>query len=388
VIAWFWWISGTVVAFAWIGHIVEGAFGMKSVARLDRDEWDLRQANPLSISIIVPARNEAHTIEPALRSLIALDYPNLEVIAVNDRSTDATGEIMERLASESNGRVRVIHIDELPGGWLGKTHAMWKAALESRAEWLLFTDADIKFRTDTLRRVMAYAERDPADHYVLFPTMIFKSFGEKIVMAFFAIMFSFALKPWRAADPNSRDHVGMGAFNLVRRSTYDAIGTYERMRLAVIDDIELGKLVKHGGYRQRCIFGRDLIGVHWATGAFGILHNLTKNIFAQLRFSVLLAALGVAAMLFFNLMPYLGSALAPGWSRLPFALVLGAIVLVYINLHRETREVHWLLVILHPIAALLVAYAVLRSVVVTLKDGGITWRGTKYSLRDLKKGVG
>jgi glycosyltransferase involved in cell wall biosynthesis len=384
----FWWIFGVLVALAWVGHVVEGAIGIRRVARLDRADWDLRPADPPSISIIVPARNEARTIEPALRSLLALDYPNYEVIAVNDRSTDTTGEIMERIASESNGRVRVMHIGELPSGWLGKTHAMWRAARVSRAEWLLFTDADIEFRSDTMRRVMAYAERDPADHYVLFPTMLFKSFGEKIVMSFFAIMFGFAHKPWKAADPTSRDHVGMGAFNLVRRSVYDAIGTYERMRLAVIDDIELGRVIKHSGYRQRSVFGRDLISVHWASGAFGILHNLTKNFFAQLRFSVLLASIGVAAMLIVNLMPYLGAALATGWSRLPFALALVAITLVYINLHRETREVHWLLVILHPIAALLVAYAILRSVVVTLKDGGITWRGTKYSLKELKKGIG
>jgi len=263
---------------------------------------------------------------------------------------------------------------------------MWRAALESRSEWLLFSDADCVFRPDTLRRAIAYAEHERADHLVLFPTPIFKSWDEKMVMAFFQIMFVFAHRPWKVADPTTKDHIGMGAFNMVRRSVYEKIGTYERLRLAVIDDIKLGEIIKHSGFAQRNAVGRGLVSLHWASGAFGILHNLTKNFFAQMRFSLLLAFLGVVVMLIVNWLPLAGAFLAHGWARVPSIVALVCILLMYVNLHREgyLRTYYFFL---HPIAALLLAYAVLRSAFVTLKNGGIEWRGTKYSLEELRKGM-
>jgi glycosyltransferase involved in cell wall biosynthesis len=382
------WISGVLIGSIWVWHVVEGGLGMRHLAKLTDPEWDwATPPDAPSVSLIVPARNEAATIEPALGSLLALEYPNNEVIVVDDRSTDSTGSIIDRLAREQGSdHLRVIHITELPSGWLGKTHAMWRAARESRSEWLLFTDADCVFRPDTLRRAVAYAERERADHLVLFPTPIFKSWDEKMVMAFFQIMFVFAHRPWKVADPNTKDHIGMGAFNMVRRSVYEKIGTYERLRLAVIDDIKLGEIIKHSGFAQRNAVGRGLVSLHWATGAFGILHNLTKNFFAQMRFSLPLALAGVAATLILNWLPFAGAFFAHGWARLPFILALVSILLMYVNLHREgyMRSYYFFL---HPLAALLLVYAVLRSAFITLKSGGIEWRGTKYSLEELRKGL-
>jgi len=340
-----------------------------------------------SVSLIVPALNEERTIEAALRSLMTIDYPNYEVIAVNDRSEDATGEIMERVAAESNGRMRVIHISELPARWLGKTHAMWRAAQESRAEWLLFTDADVVFRPDALRRAVAYAKSERADHLVLFPTMEFKTFGEKMVLAFFSIMFAFGQKAWKVADPKTKDHVGMGAFNMVRRSVYEAIGTYERLRLAVIDDIKLGEVIKHSGYRQRVAMGYGLLSIHWAPGAFGILHGLTKNLFAQLRFNTFFAVVANSAMLFVNLMPFVGVALAPGWAKAPFGVALLVLLMIYASFRKTAPGIPWWMIVMHPVATVLMAYAVARSTFVTLKNGGITWRGTRYSLEELREGM-
>src|ERR1700686_2254485 len=154
----FYWIAGTILALAWVSRIVDAALGMPSVADVSRPEWDRNPVLPAGnprVSIMVPARNEEETIEQALETLLALDYDNYEVIAVNDRSTDSTGEIMERI--EQNPRIdpsqnagtrtehpafRVVHHTELPAGWLGKTHAMWTAANEATGDWLLFTDAD------------------------------------------------------------------------------------------------------------------------------------------------------------------------------------------------------------------------------------------------------
>ena len=214
------------------------------------------------VSIIVPARNEEETIEQALNTLLALDYDNYEVIAVNDRSTDRTGEIMERDCGKSplsqkreNGApachsdLRVIHHSELPAGWLGKTHAMWTAANQATGDWLLFTDADVLFKPDSLRRALAYAESEPADHVVLFPRMIMKRPGEYMMIAFFQTMFMFGHRPWKVADPSTDDHMGVGAFNLVRRSVYDAVGTYRGAAHGSARRHEAGQGREEGGLR-------------------------------------------------------------------------------------------------------------------------------------------
>src|SRR5580700_8656323 len=281
----FHWIAGTILALAWFSRIVDAAIGMPSVADVTKPEWN---RNPVAasgnprVSIIVPARNEEQDIEASLRTLLALDYDNYEVIAVNDRSNDGTGEIMEKVAQQDLGqnRLRVIHHRELPAGWLGKTHAMWTAANAATGDWLLFTDADVMFKPDSLRRALAYAEADHADHVVLFPQMIMKRPDEFMMIAFFQTMFVFGHRPWKVADPKTKDHMGVGAFNLLRRGVYDEIGTYLRMRMEVLDDMKLGKVVKNAGYAQRTAFGRDLISIRWAKGAMGVVRNLTKNLFA------------------------------------------------------------------------------------------------------------
>jgi len=162
----------------------------------------------------VPACNEEDTIAETLRRLLALDYANYEVIAVNDRSTDRTGEIMTGIAAtpEAHGLLRVIHIEQLPEGWLGKTHAMWSAGQQATGEWVLFTDADVLFKPDALRRAVAYSESEQADHVVLFPQMIMKRPGEKMMIAFFQTLFVFGHRPWKVADPRTKDHIGVGAF--------------------------------------------------------------------------------------------------------------------------------------------------------------------------------
>ena len=203
----FHWIAGTILALAWVSRIVDAALGMPSVADISQPEWDRSRdaasRNP-RVSIIVPARNEEADIELSLTRLLELDYDNYEIIAVNDRSTDRTGEIMERVARASGGdRLRVLHHRELPAGWLGKTHAMWTATNEATGDWLLFTDADVVFKPDSLRRAVAYAEAEKADHVVLFPQMVMKKPGEYMMIAFFQTMFVFGHRPWKVADPKS-----------------------------------------------------------------------------------------------------------------------------------------------------------------------------------------
>ena len=387
----FHWIAGTILALAWFSRIVDAAIGMPSVADVTKPEWN---RNPVAapgnprVSIIVPARNEAEDIEASLRTLLALDYDNYEVIAVNDRSTDHTGEIMEMVARDvaARGRLRVIHHRELPAGWLGKTHAMWTATNAATGDWLLFTDADVLFKPDSLRRALAYAEAEHADHVVLFPQMIMKRPGEFMMIAFFQTMFVFGHRPWKVADPKTRDHMGVGAFNLLRRSTYEAVGTYAALRMEVLDDMKLGKVVKNAGFAQRNVFGADLISIRWARGAMGVVNNLTKNFFAILSFQwwrTLIAAFGLA---FLNLMPFLGIVFAHGWERLPYAIALGSMFLIYLGMSWRSKVPAYYFA-LHPVSTALFVYTLLRSMFHTLRNNGIIWRGTKYPLEELRKGM-
>ena len=285
---WAWWLFGVPLALFWLRSVIDAAFGMRTLTDVSRPEWDHGPANPKRVSIVVPARDEQEHLERALTALLELDYPNYEVIAVDDRSSDETGAIMDRLtAAHPNGeRLRVIHVTSLPDGWLGKPHAMWTAAQQSTGDWLLFTDADIHFRADVLRRAANYAEKNAVDHLVMFPTHTDWSFSKKVMLAGFNILFMFGHRPWKTADPNSRDHIGVGAFNMIRREVYEKVGTFQTLRMEIIEDMRLGKLVKDAGYKQHNVLGPDLLLLDWGDHALDIVHNLTKNSFSLMHFSV------------------------------------------------------------------------------------------------------
>ena len=389
--SYFLWITGIILALAWFSRIVDAALGIPQVADIARPEWDRKPATLNGgprVSIIVPARNEEAHIRETLTRVLALEYSNYEVIAVNDRSTDGTGPIMDEIAArpESHGKLSVIHVTDLPQGWLGKTHAMWSAGKQATGDWLLFTDADVLFKPDTLRRAICYAETEKADHLVLLPRMIMELPGEQMMMAFFQTMFVFGHRPWKVADPRTRDHIGVGAFNLVRRSTYDAVGTYKALRMEVLDDMKLGKVIKNAGFAPRVAFGEDLISLRWAKGAFGIVNNLTKNFFALLSFQWWRTVGSVLGVGFLNLGPFLGVWLAHGWVRVPYAIALASILAIYFGMSTRTA-VRPYYFFLHPISTSLFMYILMRSMFHTLWNDGIVWRGTKYPLEELRKGL-
>jgi glycosyltransferase involved in cell wall biosynthesis len=408
----FHWIAGGILAVAWFSRIVDAAIGMPHIADIALPEWDRKLGGPQGeprVSIIVPARNEAEDIRRTLAQLLALDYSNYEIIAVNDRSTDRTGEIMNEVAGSCGAdtlvcvtvasapptdadeaaratRLKVIHVSELPAGWLGKTHAMSTASQQATGDWLLFTDADVLFKPDSLRRAVAYAEAERADHLVLFPRMLMRMPGETMMIAFFQALFVFGHRPWKVADPEARDHMGVGAFNMVRRSAYDAVGTYAALRMEVLDDMKLGKVIKNAGFAQRNVFGEDLISLQWANGAFGIVNNLTKNFFAVLSFQWWRTVATFVGLGFLNLGPFLGVLLAHGWEKIPYAVALVSLFLIYYGMSRRSQIPPYYF-FLHPVSSSLFMYILVRSMFHALWNGGIVWRGTKYPLDELRKGM-
>ena len=219
---------------------------------------------------------------------------------------------------------------------------------------------------------------------MLFPTMVMESVGERMMIAFFQSQFVFAHRPWKVADPKSRDSIGVGAFNLVRSQVYEQIGTYERLRLAVLDDMMLGEAVKQDGFRQRVVFGRNLITLRWVFGALGMVRNLTKNFFAILHYDTAFATLAICGILAVNLGPFVGVWIARGWQQAGFIASLLTLIAIYVGMATRS-DISPLFVVLHPIATLLFSYAIARSVVLTLVRGGVIWRGTWYSLAELRK---
>ena len=388
----FWWLLGGALAAVWLDRMQDAARGMPRVADITRPEWDRHLQPTPRVSIIVPGRDEQEHVEAALASFAAQDYENLEIIAVDDRSRDSTGEIMERVAREAivarpGLRFEVIHIRELPASWLGKTHAMWLGAQRATGEWILFTDADVKLRPDALRRAIAYAEEVKADHLILFPTHALETIGESMVIAGFQMLFVFGHRPWKVSDPRTKDTMGLGSFNLVRRSVYETVGTFRALRMEVVDDVKLGERVKAGGFSQRAVLGPGLLDLRWGQGARGIVRNLTKNLFAVLHYRrprVLGACLMLVVL---NVLPFLGIWLAQGWSKTGFSIAVAALALLYVGTYRTSR-ISPLYALLHPVNSLIIGYALLRSTASTMWHGGVVWRGTRYSLEELRRTSG
>jgi glycosyltransferase involved in cell wall biosynthesis len=378
-----------LVALSWLMRVLVWGGMLRHVPDLTRT-IETHPALPV-LSVIVPARNEAAGIAATLRSLLAAEGVGLQILAVNDRSTDQTGPIMESLAESRVGEggapgktLQILHVSELPSGWLGKTHAMALAAQHATGEWLLFTDGDVLFRPDALRRALWYATSSGADHLVLLPTILLRSWGERMLIAFLQVLSIWALRPWRVADPVARrDSIGVGAFNLIRREAYDALGGWEALRMEVLEDLALGRRVKARGFAQRLVLGLDLVRVRWARGAFGVVDNLTKNLFALFHFRPELLLGFVCGLAMFTLFP-LAACLAGRALWWPTGVMLIALFLAYQQMGRY-QHFSAAQMLLFPGAAVLLLYALLRSMCLALWRGGISWRGTFYSLRELRQ---
>lgn len=386
------WSMGIGLALVWTVRLMQAWRGLPLVPNINRPQWDRPAAGLPALTVVVPAKNEARSVEKCLRSLIESDYPGLSIVALDDRSTDSTGAIMDSLSKDvpADKRLRVIHITELPQGWLGKVHAMWTGAKQTDTPWILFTDGDVIFRKDALRRAIAFAEESKGDHLVVCPLVITHSAGERMMISFCQALFVLACRAWKIPDPKARDHIGAGAFNLIRRDVYEKLGSFEVMRLEVVDDLKLGKAVKQKGFAQRIAFGDDMVQVRWAEGAFGVVNNLTKNSFAMTKFNVPLSMAGALVLWMVNAGPFFGALFAPGWSRLPYIAAIVSIAGIY-SLMRPVAGFPARFFLTHWLAGSLLAYAILKSIWMTVMHDGVQWRGTKYSLDELRafsKGAG
>ncbi|MFA5717737.1 MAG: glycosyltransferase family 2 protein [Desulfobulbaceae bacterium] len=361
--------------------VAAGAAKMRRLA----DFEPLRDKRRPKVSIIVPACNEADTIEPALLSLLALDYDPLEIIVVNDRSTDRTAAVLDAVRAQ-HPRLIVRHIAELPDGWLGKTHALSRGAELAGGEFLLFTDADIHFEPTTLARAMTLMAGERLDHL----SLTFRHIGGGPLLNAMMIDAGAGLfllfRPWKAADPASAGFFGVGAFNLVRKSAYTAVNGHEQIKMHPIDDIMLGKIIKRSGFRQECLIGHDCLRVRWYTSPGTMIHGLMKNTFALFNYRAAYVLAGVLVVLAAAVLPLWGVLLTTGPPRVFFGLA------VAVRLLSAAAGARFTGVSLKAIPFTLVTpyvnmYTILRAMAQTLADRGIEWRGTRYPLAELRKSM-
>lgn len=374
-----------LVACAWLFKLLEAAFGLRRVPNLLASEFDAGSAEGPSVAVIVPARDEAANVAACLESLIGQDYRRLRIVGVDDRSTDETGAIMDALATTHGDRLEVVHVAALPANWLGKTHALALGARQAMAshhpDFLLFTDGDIMFQRDAIRRALAEVSATRADHLVVLPTTVVKTFGEGILLSFLQVTALWAVRTWRVADPEAmRDAIGVGAFNLIRTAAYQQIGGYDATPMEILEDLYLGRRVKRAGLRQRVATAPGMVCVHWAVGVRGILNGMTKNIFAVFRFRPVLLVAAVAGMVLGCVAPV--GFLAYPATRLAGLLACASVAGLYVLSGQTSRISPWYAA-LFPVAAVLVVYSMLRSMLITVLRRGVTWRGTWYPLADL-----
>jgi hypothetical protein len=380
-------LLGATLAAAWFGVLVQALRTDRVLARLADVPPD---AQAPSVSVVVPCRNEARGVVAAVRSLLAQDLPALEVVAVDDRSEVATGGLLEALAAE-DPRLAVVHVAALPAGWLGKNHALQVGGERARGEWLLFTDGDVVFAPDALRRALAFAGRHGLGHVAAAPRFVAPGFLERAFVSAFACFASLAFRVTDLPRPGTRGFIGVGAFNLVRREAWQRVGGHRRLALEVVDDVKLGLVLRRSGVPQGAVSADQHVAVRWQHGLVPSVLGLVKNAFAACEFRLDLAAGAAGVVVALGAGPLAVALLALAGGHRAAAALAGLAVLLAAAIHGGTARrvaggsgaegVLW------PLAALLLAGVIAGSVALAFWRGAVVWRGTSYPLEVLRRGV-
>lgn len=255
------------------------------------------------VSILVPARDEERRVlEASVRSMLAQDYGNFEVVAVNDRSTDATPLILRSIA-RSDARLRVVEGIEPPAGWLGKPHAMHQAHRAAQGVWVLATDADMIFERTALRTAVGHALAGGYDAVTLLPRVDCLTFWERVFMPTFGWFMLIALPLERVNNPRRREALGVGGFFLIRRAALERVGGYAAVRRDVAEDLRMAEILKASGARLRVEYAPDLARTRMQTNFREIWEGFTKNLFAGAKFSLFQAVAGATGVLMVSVAP-------------------------------------------------------------------------------------
>lgn len=340
------------------------------------------------VSVICPARDEADELESAMRSRLADPSTDMEFILVDDRSTDTTGTIMDRLAQE-DPRVRVLHLTDLPDGWLGKVHAQHKAMELAEGEWILFSDADVHLKPGLVSSAMAWARDQDADHVALIPRITEGPLLMRMCLAMMMIVLVAATKLWKANDDEADRAMGVGAFNLVKRSSLEKAGGMAPLRMEIADDVGLGTIIRESGGRSRLGVANDRLSVVWYRSTRDFLQGMEKGAAkARGRTGLLFRSLMILVVTLILLIPF---GMLPLWSLLPKTVcilaLIGCLIAIATGIISALRfSLPWIWTSILPISLLLTLFVGQRSFWLAIVRGDVRWRGDTHTLDSAREG--
>jgi hopene-associated glycosyltransferase HpnB len=343
------------------------------------------------VSILIPARNEAAILAMTLPAFLAQDYDNYEVILADDASTDGTGELAQSFAARHPGRLRVIRIEGLPPGWIGKAHALHRAFEAADGDWVLATDADVVFHPKALRAGLWLAERQQAELVSIFAFLECGSFWEKLMMPVFGLMLASVFPLRKINDPQSSVALASGGYILMRRETWAGLGGYEVIRGEMIDDLNTARRVKHSGRRIFVAVTRSLLRTRMYESFSEMWEGLTKNAFAAHRYSAIRSLTLIAGIWFTTLLPLVALVWTTFWRAMPAGEQSPGMDLVFVlalaqyflsaALHSVLIAFYgipWGYALLAPLGSLLYTAIALDSMLRTLLGKGVSWKLRVY----------
>jgi glycosyltransferase involved in cell wall biosynthesis len=361
--------------------ITELTIGFNKIKNLSNQAILNRSTLP-SVSIMFTALNEENNIESGLTSILNQDYPNLEVIVINDRSTDKTPEILARL-EKTHPRLRVYHISELPENWFGKNHGLHVASQHATGEWLLFTDSDVSMKKDTILKTISYALENKLDHLTIHEYHTRKDFWHKIMLLGYYVSYSIVVKPWRIRYSWSKASLGRAVFNLVKTESYKKCGGHEPISLECLDDMKLGELIKKNGFRQDVVNAQDHVEFQWYNSLKEMVVGLEKNGFAYHKYQLSSTLLNILFAFIFFIWPFIAVFAFSGWVQTLNLINIGAMLFLSAFIAKQYSLSKYF-ALFYPIGVSILVYTVWNSLLATYKNKGVIWRGTFYSLDKLR----
>lgn len=376
--------------FGWIVFVLIAATTVPAVIALNLKRLKLTESEPSKtelpgVSVIVPARNEQTRIQDALTTLLQSRGITIELIAVDDRSTDATGQIMDEVAA-ADERLRVVHITELPEGWLGKNHAMHVGSTMATQELILFTDGDILYEPRAIEAAVRHFQDRRLQHLCLLPKMIPGGIVENVLVCFFGLAFATGTQIHLITTRWPMSYAGVGAFNLVDAQFYRSLGGHQTIALDILDDVKLGKMIKKNGGRIDFQMADEWLSVRWQPSLWGVVTGLEKNGFASLNYSMRQLLSVTLLFLISMVFPCVAPFVLPFQEASGFlaTAILWHLVFAVLVLRMPGG---WKLVPLFIVGPCIMAFAYWRSAIITLRQGGVRWRDSFYPLKLLRDSI-
>jgi glycosyltransferase involved in cell wall biosynthesis len=375
------------VAGAWVFLIRSMLSSFRNTPYLDR--FPQKDHKTPKVSVILPARNEEGFIEKCLDSLLDQDYANYEIIAIDDSSTDSTGNIIRDYAMKNS---RVIHVSAKPkpDGWMGKNWACNEGYRVATGEILLFTDSDTTHSGNVVSLAVSHLLSCDLDALTAIPKMVCLDNWTRITLPMLSTFLHTRFSALRVNDPSKKTGYFFGSFFIIKKSTYEKVGTHQGVRQEIIEDGALGKKVKESGFKMKMVRGDHLINAVWARDR-PTLWDALKRLMIPLYLQNARIAVGIFfAVLFLLFMPFPLLAYSSvffghsGSFPFLFAASVASSGLIYAAGMLDARELHLRLwhALCGPLGSLIIVSGFLSGILQAKKSTSVSWRGRVYSMKD------